>query len=380
MARAPSNIALIKYMGKKDSQMNVPANPSLSMTLNSLCTVTEVEMLLGGGSVWLPETPRLRPHDLMENSQGELLWLTPQLSDSGQGKLIRHLERVRQEIPKIYSQFGMCLNVQATQSAQIRVRTANTFPLSSGIASSASSFASVTLALAAALAADRGEFERAYQAEPLLRRSLARLSRQGSGSSCRSFEGPWVYWEGEESVALSDVDLPEMAHFVILMSSEPKEVSSSEAHLRIQTSPLWQGRVQRVELRIRAMIEAMQWGGKKVGGAEGSPLARISRLAWAELWEMHSLFHTAEVPFTYWQPATVQGLQFFAQWMGQDSSPIVTLDAGPNLHLIVPKVEQEIWRKRLQKEFHTFKILEDQQGLGAKLEKLEDSGGLHGMG
>ena len=360
VARAPSNIALIKYMGKSDSSKNLPDNPSLSMTLNSLCTVADVERIEKPGDHWLPEVPRFRPGDL----PSDRMWVSPDLSLSGREKLLKHVERVREAVPAIYEKFGIALDQEAWRGAGLHLRTANTFPASSGIASSASSFAAVTLAVAASFALDEASWSRVWGEQPELKRALAQLSRRGSGSSCRSFEGPWVYWEGESSWIPSGIQLPEMAHFVILISTQPKQVSSSEAHLRIKTSPLWERRVERVRMRSNQLLSAMRT----------SDLRKLAQLAWTETWEMHSLFHTASEPFTYWEPGTVEALQYFSSWMGQESPPIVTLDAGPNVHVMVDSNDQKIWLYRLQEQFRDFQILEDGQGLGAKIEEWNTNG------
>ena len=361
ITRAPSNIALIKYMGKSDSDRNLPENPSLSMTLHSLCTVAELELSLGGGEIrWVPEAPAWRPRDLSSGG----FWVSPDLSVSGRDKLLRHINHVREVVPALYEQFGIELDQELWRSGSFTFRTANTFPASSGIASSASSFAAVTLAACASFSRDSNRWNQAWRERPELRKSLAQISRRGSGSSCRSFEGPWVYWEGENSYSPSQVNLPEMAHFVVLISTKPKQVSSSEAHLKIKTSPLWEKRVERVIVRTAEILEAMRM----------SDVSKMARLAWAELWEMHSLFHTCSAPFTYWEPGTIQALQFFSQWIDQEAPPIVTLDAGPNVHLIVDRKDRELWRSRLQKQFEGYQVLEDAQGQGAKIEDWRTDG------
>lgn len=340
--RAPSNIALIKYMGKRDSGKNIPENPSISMTLDALCTVAELTPSSGKGIQWVPELPQVSGLPLV----------VPALKDEGIGKVVRHLERVRSMAKEIFPQFGL-----GFQESGFVLKTANTFPPSSGIASSASSFAAMTLAAAAGFARDLEVFDRVWNSEARLRRALARVSRQGSGSSCRSFDGPWVFWELEDAVPVQASGMPEMAHFVILVKTDPKRVSSSEAHSLVRTSPLWDGRVERVETRTRLMMAALEAG----------DLVGVARIAWSEAWEMHSLFHTCAEPFSYWEPGTIDGLHWFAPMIRESSPPIVTLDAGPNIHVIVEKKFREEWRDRLKGHFAGNVILEDQQGKGASL-------------
>src|SRR3954463_15609205 len=96
--RAPSNIALIKYMGKTDSSLNLPENSSLSMTLESLCTWVELEERAGAGQMgWVPEAPSLAPAGIR----------VPSLSDNGKAKLLRHVERVRAATAEFLSPWGL---------------------------------------------------------------------------------------------------------------------------------------------------------------------------------------------------------------------------------------------------------------------------------
>jgi diphosphomevalonate decarboxylase len=355
-AKAPSNIALIKYMGKKDSSRNLPENGSLSLTLNSLCSLAEISSVSGGqvGKItWVPEKPRR-----IDSSLTESQLQVPQLDERGLNKVTRHFERVRNEIPKILTSLGISHSEGRIQKSQLILRTANTFPAASGIASSASSFAAMTLGMGAVLVENEDAFHRAWVQEPRLRQAFARVSRMGSGSSCRSFEGPWVFWEEEDAAAIKASQMPKMAHFVVLVRTTPKKVSSSDAHTLVKTSPLWQGRVDRVSSRIQRMILSLEKG----------DLETAARISWSEAWEMHSLFHTCAEPFTYWEPGTIEVLQWFSSLIREPSPPIVTLDAGPNIHVIVEKSVQSLWRARLKERFPQYGILEDEPGEGAGIQ------------
>jgi diphosphomevalonate decarboxylase len=92
---------------------------------------------------------------------------------------------------------------------------------------------------------------------------------------------------------------------------------------------------------------------------------------------MHSLFHTCEDPFTYWKPGSIEGLQFLAPFVRAGATatvgsgnagalpPIVTLDAGPNIHVIVAESQYAEWRERLHARFGARAVLEDRPGTGA---------------
>jgi diphosphomevalonate decarboxylase len=313
-------------------------NASVSMTLDGLCTWLEIERepSVNIEVRWLPEGPAGAP--------GE----PPILSEAGIGRFVRHFERVLTLLPEV-------LPGLHAQPGRYAIRAANTFPTASGIASSASSFAALTLAAACA-AADDPRCARSLCAQPAVRRGLARIARQGSGSSCRSFEGPWVLWDGADAAAVPSA-LPPLTDLVLVISSHPKAVSSSEAHARVRTSPLWEGRVERANARAFSLAAALS----------GGDLSEASRIAWSEMWEMHSLFHTASQPFSYWHPGTLEALQWLEPRMTGPAAPIVTLDAGPNVHLLVPTMDAPHWRARLKERFPDFAVLQDQAGAGAAI-------------
>lgn len=356
VAVAPSNIALIKYMGKVESGAgaNLPANSSLSMTLDSLCTVMEVSRTPGAaGGRFVAELPR---DAATAGGAGTWKPCVPDLGAKGIERMGRHLERVRSEAPALLARFDLAPAADLAGSG-FEFRSANTFPASSGIASSASSFAAATLAGLQACASDGAAFARAYAGELELRRAIARLSRQGSGSSCRSFEGPWVLWE-HDSAAEVRTAMPELSDLVLVIGKSAKSVSSSQAHALVRTSPLWEGRVDRVASRLRSLEAAL---------GEGD-LSEVSRIAWAETWEMHSLFHTCADPFTYWEPGSIRALQWLRPWIAQGpASPIVTMDAGANLHVLVPSESRAEWLARLKAAFPSTELLWDSQGRGARL-------------
>ena len=343
VVRAPSNIALIKYMGKKDSARNLPENDSISLTLDSLSTV--LELVPSENWKWVPEAPR---------AQTELKLLVPSLNDSGVDRFVRHAQKVQTATSAILKKFEMEMGSQ--ERGAFEIRAANTFPASAGIASSASSFAALSLAVVASAARDPEAFRSAWGKNVELRRAVADISRQGSGSSCRSFEGPWVFWGDEHSRQIPSA-LGELAHFVIVISTASKSVSSSEAHSRVKTSPLWSGRPERVARRIEMTKSALEKGDFRV----------LSRMAWTEAWEMHSLFHTSAEPFTYWEPATIDALHWLAPEIAAPAPPIASLDAGPNIHVIVPARAKKQWREKLVDKFGEGKILEDRAGHGAEI-------------
>lgn len=287
-AHAPANIALIKYMGKKDEKSNLPDNASLSYTLEHLVTTVKLEVIGGSKDSWEP----------LDIPGGASL----KLSVEAQKRFIRHLERM-----KAYFNYR----------GHFLIQSCNNFPHGSGLASSASSFAALTRCAALALAD--------LTNTPLLPvDTQAQFSRQGSGSSCRSFYSPWALWRGEEVLA---PDLPYMSliHQVVVVSGEEKEVSSSEAHQRVKTSPLYAARGQRAEARLNSLLKALN----------AKDWEQACHICWSEFQDMHALFRSCDTPFSYMNERSLHLLeQLQAAWKKNSDGPLVTMDAGPNIHLL----------------------------------------------
>lgn len=290
-AEAPSNIALIKYMGKDDSSLNRPANSSLSYTLNHLVTAVEI-----------------RPSDLKVDSWTSLSgsgWVDPNLSEKGQQRFLKHFAFLKE-------QMGV--------KGLFELASANNFPGDCGLASSASSFAALTMATHQ-LALSNGD--RAL-AEALSLEALSALSQRGSGSSCRSFFSPWALWrdQGAESLALP---FQHLKHQVVVVDAKQKRVSSSEAHRLVTTSSLYSGRASRATDRLAKLLSALNVQDWQAAFA----------ITWAEFWDMHALFETSQTPFGYMTAGSMAVLESVRkQWLEAGDGPLVTMDAGPNVHLL----------------------------------------------
>lgn len=279
---APSNIALIKYMGKTASSGNLPTNASLSYTLEHLRSFVTIEEAQTDDWQPLAGLPELK------------------LSQHGREKFLNHFKK---------------LKVHWEISGNYLLRSANNFASDCGLASSASSFAALTLATYE-LALRSGK-----KAESVA--DLSRLSRQGSGSSCRSFFSPWAIWRGEgaEAVALN----VQLEHAVILAGEEKKAVSSSEAHQRVASSLLFEGRAERAEKRLQALLSSLQAGTWR----------ESFELCWSEFWDMHALFESSLPSFGYMNNETMRILNYLRTiWEKMGDGPLVTMDAGANVHLL----------------------------------------------
>ena len=292
-ASMPANIALIKYMGKHHTAHNIPANPSLSYTLNHLTTTVELDIL-----------------NSSENSTASDFLLDTWRADSvlsaaEKTKFVRHLDFLRQH-------FGLQL--------YFNIHSYNNFPPSCGLASSASSFAALTACAV-----------KAFNVNISLQEQAA-LSRRGSGSSCRSFFSPWALWEDQQVISPA-IFYKELIHCVIVVSSAKKKVSSSDAHHRVQTSLLFSERAQRASIRLEYLLSSF----------EQRDWEKIYRIIWQEFWDMHGLFHTCAHFFSYLLPETLSVLHYLrTYWQENNDGPLVTMDAGPNVHLLFRPDQKKI--------------------------------------
>jgi diphosphomevalonate decarboxylase len=295
-SQAPANIALIKYMGKKDATKNIPDNPSLSYTLDKLQSSVMLESQTGSHDIWeplpIPGTPAF------------------DLKLSAQQRFLDHLA---------------FLKAHFHYSGGFIVRSSNNFPQGSGLASSASSFAALTKCAVLALS------ELTQKPLPSIE-TQAQLSQRGSGSSCRSFFAPWALWD-KDSVKAIELPYQQLEHQAIIISHSEKKISSSEAHQRVKTSALYATRGQTARDNLKLLLQAF----------EMQHWEDAFTITWREFQEMHTLFATCDKPFSYMTPATKELLNLLQDfWHHHNDGPLVTMDAGPNIHLLYRRDQHEL--------------------------------------
>lgn len=329
LADAPSNIALIKYMGKTDTTGNRPTNTSFSYTLPHLLSYVELELqsLESGADRWEP-LAELRGKGLEKI----------ELSERGLGRFLGHLQNLK-------NHFGF--------SGSFVVRSANDFPSDCGLASSASSFAALTRAANSALSELMGR-------EPMADADAAEWSRRGSGSSCRSFFAPWSVWSPEAVGSVEGIPYQDLFHQVVVVDEEIKSVSSSEAHKRVTSSLVFEGRPQRAEERVRALLGALR----------ESRWDEAFEITWAEFWDMHALFETSRPSFGYMTAGSLEVLRFVRSnsWDKTGDGPLVTMDAGPNVHLLYKRDEASLaFAQEVERQFQSkFRVFSSEGSAGAK--------------
>lgn len=276
------NIALVKYWGKRDLALNLPAVSSVSLTLSGFLTRTRVTWGAGQDSVWWDDAPAPARE---------------------QAKLLAFLDRFFPDRPAC------------------EIRTANNFPSGAGLASSASGFAALTLATAAASGRSFSETE------------LSVIARQGSGSACRSLWGGFVTWargeapDGRDShgAPLAPADHWDVAMVVAVVATGKKDVGSTEGMERSRlTSPLYETWVAQAEDDVaegRAAILARDLG-------------RLGRVMEASTFKMHATMLASDPPLLYWQPETVACLHEVFALRRRGVSAWATMDAGPQVKVL----------------------------------------------
>jgi diphosphomevalonate decarboxylase len=315
-AVANPNIAFIKYWGKADEALNLPANPSLSMNLAGLTTVTTVTFREGQTSdmVTIDDQP----------AQGE-----------ARQRVIAHLDRVR---------------ALAGIDDRAWVASRSDFPAGTGLASSSSAFAALSLAAswAAGLRLD----------EP----ALSRLARQASGSACRSVPAGFSLWHGDtdrDSYARRVAPPSHWALYdvVAIVSSQHKQVGSQAGHALAPTSPLQAARLAAVP----GLLAAVR------GAIERRDLAALGDAAERDALAMHGVMMTSQPSLLYWLPPTLAVMHAVRAWRQEGLVAYFTLDAGPNVHCLCGVGDAETLRRRLRNVAGVLDVLVSGPGEGVRL-------------
>lgn len=310
----PSNIALVKYWGKLPGQ--IPANPSLSFTLSSCVTKTKIAYRLG--------------HKPSLNFRFE-----GKPKPAFEAKILTYLESLYEHLPWL-------------QQAALELDSHNTFPHSSGIASSASAMGALALVLVSADREIKGTYDPAKIGEdPLFWREASDLARRGSGSACRSIYGGFTVWGQHEAVQGSDPRwavplqgqeihpaLRDIQDTVILVDRGVKSVSSSVGHGLMNEHSYATTRFQQAYLRV-GELQALLFADSSVPDDE--VWWAFGDLVESEALTLHAMMLCSRPSYLLMKPQTLQVLELIRNYRNQKKVPLFfTLDAGANVHLIFP--------------------------------------------
>ncbi len=314
---APSNIALIKYWGTRDVNETLPYNRSLSMTLSHCTTTTTAEVLEDSD----------RDQVFVGSEPGQL---HPAEAAFARG-VTEHLDRLRR-----WSELD----------CRFRIGTVNNFPMGTGIASSASGFAALTLAVVAALGREVSVQEASI---------LARLS--GSGSAARSVMGGYVEWPGHEdgsAVAIADAGHWDLRDLVAVLDESVKDVSSKQGHRLAPSSPYF-------ELRLTLLEDRLEQARRSILDRNFDSLAPIVE---EEAIDLHLIAMSSRPPVFYWQPGTLRVLRLIRDLRLDGVEVCATMDAGANVHAICTRIAEKTVAKALEAVPEVSKVIPDGVGEG----------------
>lgn len=316
-AVASPNIALAKYWGKRDVELNLPVTGSLSVTLEGLETRARVAL-------------RHRPED--------------RVCFAGTPAPPVEARRI--------SRFLQLFRELRGEPVGLDVDLASNFPVAAGLASSASTFAALGIAAAEVLGLSLSD------------RELSILARRGSGSAARSVFGGWVEWhagaaaDGTDSFAepIAPSDWWDLSILVAVTDPAPKAVGSTDGMRRSEASPYfaaWRDSHAADLEELRAALQARD-------------LPRLGATMEHNCLKMHALALSVQPPLLYWRPATVAVMQRVLTLRGEGREAWFTIDAGPQVKVLCPSSQAEAVAAALAEVSGVKTILRSRPGAGPR--------------
>ena len=309
-AVAPSNIAFIKYWGKTDEDLKIPENGSISMNLSNLLTTTTVEF-----------SSDFKEDSVTINNENDL---------KQSSKVIKQLDLIRKK---------------ANIFLKVKVVSKNNFPDGTGLSSSASGFAALTLATTKALGLELNEKE------------LSMLARQGSGSACRSIPDGFVEWVEEGAKSLYPSDYWNIVDVVAIISQVKKDISSTDGQKFATTSPFFQTRLNNINEKILRLKKAL----------EVKNFTEFGKIIEGEALELHAIMLTSTPSLIYWQPETIKLMKLVKKWRTEGLEVYFTVNTGQDIHLIVEEKNSETLVKKLKEINEVKRIIINKPAVGARL-------------
>lgn len=300
--KVSSDIALVKYWGKKDELLRLPENGSIAISLEGLDTVTTVEF----------DESLKQDEVIIEGNQ----------SQKESKRVVKHLNRIR----KLAKEKGV-----AGADLFAKVTSENTFPRGTGLSSSASGLAALTLAATDALGMQLSQQE------------LSILARQGSGSACRCVCGGFVEWkDGDTSeTSYSETIFPadhwDIRDVVVVVDEGIKKISSTQGHTTAQTSPFFKVRQSHIKQKLALVKELLQ---KK-------DFPALGKVVEAECLEFHSILLTSDPALVLWYPGTLQVINEIEKMRTDGIEAYYTINTGFNMHVLTLPEFEETVRKRI---------------------------------
>jgi len=334
--RSPSNIALVKYWGKYGEQM--PMNASVSFTLSNCHTQTKLSF--------------------EKKVSGEFdfeVFLDGKKEMGFEPKIQKFFERIAVYLPFL-------------KDFKFSIETTNSFPHSSGIASSASGMSALALCFM--------DMERQMQpaiTDAYFTEKASFLARLGSGSACRSVEGPLVVWGEHPDISGSNnlfgtkypfgvhPDFEDYQDTILLVDKGEKQVSSTLGHELMIDHPFAEQRFRQAKDNLSKLVPVFQNG----------DLSAFIKIVEQEALSLHALMMASTPYFILMKPNTLEIINKIWKFREETGARLCfTLDAGANVHVLYPKFEKETVLKFIKGELAIFcknsEFITDEAGLGAK--------------
>lgn len=307
--RAHTNIALIKYWGKADESLIIPMNNSLSVTLDKFYTETKV--------TFSPEYTK----DI----------------------LVLNGEEVNEEQSKKIYQFMNLVRERSHTSHYAYIESVNYVPTAAGLASSSSAFAALAGACNEALNLNMSD------------KDLSRLARRGSGSASRSIFGGFAEWDkghDDETSYAHAIDTQgweeDLSMVFVVINNQSKKVSSRSgmSHTR-DTSRFYQYWLDHVDEDIASVKEAIR----------NKDFKYLGEVIEENGLRMHATNLGAQPPFTYLVPESYEVMDIVHQCRKAGYPCYFTMDAGPNVKILVEKKNQQFIIDALLKSFNKEQVI-----------------------
>lgn len=300
---AHPNIALVKYWGKRNIDLNLPSAPSLSATLAGAKTQTEISF-----------SAKLSQHELVLD-----------------GKKAKEKDRIR--VANFISKMIQAEAPNFPGNYFAKVVSSNDFPTAAGLASSASGFAALAVAVDSALELELGKTR------------LSEWARRGSGSAARSIFGGWVamHASGDSSTAVAHPiarqDHWDLGCVICVTAKGPKSIGSTEAmEATRKTSPYYEAwiedTIRDVEEAKRAILQR--------------DFEKITQVAERSCLRMHACAMSADPGIIYWKASTLNLISLCRQIREDGINVFFTIDAGPHVKLFYPSQDKEKLLARLK--------------------------------
>lgn len=335
--QTPSNIALVKYWGKSNPQ--IPKNASISFTLNNCHTITTIDFL-----------KKEKSNEVTFN-----LFFEGKEKEEFKPKIAEFFQRIHEYCPYVF-EYDMTIN------------STNSFPHSSGIASSASGLSAIAMCLMSLEKEINSDLS-----EEFINKKASFLARLGSGSASRSIEGPLVVWgkhpQIEGSSDLFGVQFPYKVHsffenyqdVILLVDKGEKQVSSTIGHNLMHNHPYAENRFLQANENLAKMSKIIQDGNVK----------EFINLVESEALTLHAMMLTSNPYFILMKPNTLEIINKIWEYRQEQNSNICfTLDAGANVHVLFPENEKEKVIQFIDNELSKFcqknHYICDTVGFGAK--------------